>query len=60
MYVRFHGAGVTGRYGEAALRRWADGLRTVSEGAHTTYAYFNNDWQGYAVENAARLAELLS
>lgn len=60
VYVRFHGTGVTGRYGEVALRRWADGLRTVSEDAHTTYVYFNNDWQGYAVENAARLAELLS
>jgi uncharacterized protein YecE (DUF72 family) len=60
VYARFHGAGRTGRYGDTLLRLWADRLRAISEGAHTAYVYFNNDWRGHAVENAARLTELLS
>jgi uncharacterized protein YecE (DUF72 family) len=59
VYVRFHGAGPRGRYGGARLRRWADRLREAGAGAHTVYVYFNNDWGGYAIEDAARLAELL-
>jgi len=34
-------------------------LRAIGDGAHTAYIYFNNDWRGYAVQNAARLTELL-
>lgn len=59
VYARFHGAGITGRYDDARLRGWAERLRAISEGAHTAYVYFNNDWRGYAIENAARLTELL-
>lgn len=48
-----------GRYTDDGLRRWAERLREISEGARTAYVYFNNDQQAYAVQNAARLAELL-
>jgi uncharacterized protein YecE (DUF72 family) len=60
VYARFHHSGTQdGCYTEDQLRRWADGLRDVS-GRGAVYAYFNNDWEGFAVKNAARLAELLS
>jgi uncharacterized protein YecE (DUF72 family) len=48
-YVRFH-RGVRGRngnYSHAELDEWADCLRD-----RAGYAYFNNDWEGYAIENA--------
>ena len=60
VYVRFHGPGGigAGRYGNAALLRWANTLRRFTR-AGTTYVYFNNDQAGYAVENARRLTDLL-
>ncbi len=59
-YVRFH-AGSRGRRGDYAdceLREWAERLRTWSR-SHEVFAYFNNDWEGFAPRNAARLRELL-
>ncbi len=59
VYVRFHHSGVDrGCYSEEQLRRWADQLRALC-GDRTAYVYFNNDWEGFAVANAERLAELL-
>jgi len=56
-YVRLHhGRGRNGRYTEAELREWASFVR---EGEGDAYVYFNNDWEGFAVENARRLVELL-
>ena len=57
-YVRFH-HGVRGRrgnYSESELREWADRIRGWDV---DVYAYFNNDWEAFAVKNAARLKELL-
>jgi uncharacterized protein YecE (DUF72 family) len=59
-YVRFH-AGIRGRngnYSHRELDEWAGRLRRLTEEADV-YAYFNNDWEGYAVENARYLASLL-
>jgi uncharacterized protein YecE (DUF72 family) len=60
IYVRFHGPGGigVGRYSEAALRWWARRVREISEG-RPVYAYFNNDQDAFAVQNAGRLTELL-
>ncbi len=59
-FVRFHyGArGRRGNYSERELRTWANRLH---QWARTTevYAYFNNDWQGFAPRNALRLRALL-
>jgi uncharacterized protein YecE (DUF72 family) len=56
-YLRFHhGRGRDGRYTEAELRRWAERIRATPGDA---YAYFNNDWQGFAIENARALRVLL-
>jgi len=57
-YVRFH-HGVRGRrgnYSESELREWADRIRGWDV---DVYAYFNNDWEAFALKNAARLKELV-
>jgi uncharacterized protein YecE (DUF72 family) len=56
-YVRFHdGRGRDGNYSERQLAEWAASLRRKRGGG---YAFFNNDWEGFAVANALRLRELL-
>jgi uncharacterized protein YecE (DUF72 family) len=63
-YVRFHGPDALegryqGRYGGRRLWRTAERLaRWIDEGCDV-YAYFNNDHQGHAVEDARWLAERL-
>ena len=60
-YVRFH-AGTRGRrgnYSESELVGWAARLRDWSR-THEVFAYFNNDWEGFAPRNAARLRQLLA
>jgi uncharacterized protein YecE (DUF72 family) len=59
-FVRFHyGArGRRGNYSETELREWAARVRDLRSGADV-YAYFNNDWEGFAVANAQRLKELV-
>jgi uncharacterized protein YecE (DUF72 family) len=59
-FVRFHhGArGRRGNYSERELQEWAeriDGWRREVD----VFAYFNNDWEGFAVRNGLRLRELL-
>ncbi|HXV58437.1 MAG TPA: DUF72 domain-containing protein [Gaiellaceae bacterium] len=56
-YVRFHHGrrGRRGNYSERELDEWADRLRAWSRQAEV-YAYFNNDWEGFAVRNALGLA----
>jgi uncharacterized protein YecE (DUF72 family) len=59
-YVRFHygSRGRRGNYSEAELREWAD--RFAAWGSEVEiFAYFNNDWEVFAVRNALRLIELL-
>jgi uncharacterized protein YecE (DUF72 family) len=59
-YVRFHRGlrGRNGNYSHRELDEWADRLRRWSEEADV-YAYFNNDWEGYAIANAIYTATLL-
>jgi uncharacterized protein YecE (DUF72 family) len=60
-FIRFH-AGTRGRrgnYSEAELGEWAARLRRWRR-THEVFAYFNNDWEGFAPRNAARLKELLA
>ena len=58
--VRFHRGrrGRRGNYSEAELRAWAERIRGWSRRADV-YAYFNNDWEGFAPRNARRLRDLL-
>ena len=60
-FVRFHHGrrGRNGNYSERELGEWAeriDGWRRRVE----VFAYFNNDWEGYAVRNALRLKEAVT
>jgi uncharacterized protein YecE (DUF72 family) len=56
-YLRFHsGRGRNGNYSLRQLDGWAERI-AAAEG--DVYAYFNNDWEGFAVANAERLGDLL-
>jgi uncharacterized protein YecE (DUF72 family) len=60
-FVRFHSGehGGNGNYAEHELEAWARLVEGWRERVDV-YAYFNNDWEGYAIDNAlwlkARLA----
>jgi uncharacterized protein YecE (DUF72 family) len=58
-FVRFH-AGTRGRrgnYSETELREWAARIRSLP--VTESFVYFNNDWEGFAPQNARRLRRLL-
>ncbi len=54
--MRFHHGrrGRRGNYSETELRTWADRLAEAA-GEVDVLAYFNNDWEGFAVHNARDL-----
>jgi uncharacterized protein YecE (DUF72 family) len=58
--VRFHWGrrGRRGNYSPAEIETWA---RRIAQWRRTTevYAYFNNDWEGFAVRNALELGKRL-
>jgi uncharacterized protein YecE (DUF72 family) len=59
-FVRFHHGrrGRNGNYSERELEEWAGRIASWRK-AIDVYAYFNNDWEGYAVQNGLRLKRLL-
>jgi uncharacterized protein YecE (DUF72 family) len=58
-YVRLHyGGGGNGRYSEQELASWARRIGQWRRGGDV-YAYFNNDWCGYAPDNALSLSRRL-
>ena len=59
-FVRFHwGArGRRGNYSESELETWADRIASWRERVEV-YAYFNNDWEGFAVKNGLWLRRRL-
>ncbi|BDY12113.1 DUF72 domain-containing protein [Hydrogenimonas cancrithermarum] len=60
-YIRFHGP--TGRYGgsydDATLSMWAERLKEASRTLKDIFVYFNNDFGGFAVQNAKTLKQML-
>jgi uncharacterized protein YecE (DUF72 family) len=60
-FVRFHYGtrGRNGNYSETEIREWADRIDGWRRDGVGVYAYYNNDWEGYAVRNGLRLKELL-
>jgi uncharacterized protein YecE (DUF72 family) len=60
-FVRFHHGrrGRRGNYSERELREWAERISDWRQRV-AVYAYFNNDWKGFAVDNALLLRRLLS
>jgi uncharacterized protein YecE (DUF72 family) len=59
-YVRFHhgSRGRRGNYSARELEEWAERIRSWRSRAEV-FAYFNNDWQGFAVANARELRRVL-
>jgi len=59
-FIRFHRGrrGRRGNYSETELREWAARIRDLRETVEV-FAYFNNDWEGFAPRNARRLRSLL-
>lgn len=56
-YIRFHsGRGRNGMYTRRQVDEWAGRIATFGG---DVYAYFNNDWEGFAVENAVQLQDAL-
>jgi len=57
VYVRFHGTSghYHGSYGRPALTRWAHRLAELVQDRRQVFAYFNNDPDASAVENARTL-----
>ena len=60
-YVRFHGrrGAYAGRYPPADLVNWVNTVSAWNARGLDVYCYFNNDFRGYAVENALELNRLL-
>jgi uncharacterized protein YecE (DUF72 family) len=60
-FLRFHyGArGRDGNYSASELRDWAERIGQWRRG-HDVYAYFNNDWRGFAPANAQLLRRHLN
>jgi uncharacterized protein YecE (DUF72 family) len=59
-FLRFHFGhrGRRGNYSATELEEWAARVRELRERAEV-FAYFNNDWEAFAVRNALRLRELV-
>jgi uncharacterized protein YecE (DUF72 family) len=60
-FIRFHG-GKRGRYGnysDSEVGEWAERIRTWAA-KRAVFAYFNNDWNAYAIGNARFLTRLVS
>jgi uncharacterized protein YecE (DUF72 family) len=60
-FVRFHHGtrGRRGNYSDSELEVWAQRIDEWRREVDV-YAYFNNDWEGFAVANGLRLRELLA
>jgi len=58
IYIRLHGSHslYTSNYEEEELRIWA---RKIKKWGLTTFLYFDNDYRGYACQNALRIKEIL-
>lgn len=60
VYIRLHGDSAPGGdYTESMLRTWAERIREWKDRGLDVYMYFNNDWEGNAIRNAASLIDLL-
>jgi uncharacterized protein YecE (DUF72 family) len=60
-FLRFHygSRGRNGNYSDSELEAWARRIDGWRRDAVDVYAYFNNDWEGYAVRNGRWLRRRL-
>lgn len=61
VYIRFHGleGGAAHDYTRAELERWAAFIRKQSRAGNNVYAYFNNDVNVHAPDNARMLMQMV-
>lgn len=61
IYIRFHGAAelYASKYTKKQLALWRDLIDEYRSADLDVYAYFNNDYNAFAVENALTLEEML-
>lgn len=61
-YIRLHGPEklFASTYSDAQLGEWATYIKHISPKVDRMYIYFNNDFHGYAIQNAKTLARILS
>ncbi len=61
VYIRLHGPGdaYEGLYNDQILSGWAGAISAWNRQGKIVYCYFDNDQNGYAVQNAKRLKEML-
>jgi len=62
IYIRFHGTTgkYEGDYPKSKLKHWARWIKENEKKVNKAYAYFNNDYNAYAVYNAKTLKQMLS
>ncbi|HEX7456051.1 MAG TPA: DUF72 domain-containing protein [Candidatus Nanoarchaeia archaeon] len=60
VYLRFHGPGLlySSNYPDKILKEWAEKINSWLGEGLDVYAYFNNDVNAYAIQNALKLKEL--
>ncbi|KAH7291129.1 hypothetical protein KP509_29G001700 [Ceratopteris richardii] len=58
-YIRFHGRNYQRQYTHDELQTWSIWIKGVLEMGHDVYAYFNNDFKGYAAYNALELRDMV-
>jgi len=60
-YIRLHGPEklFASKYTEEQLKEWVAFIAKASKKCKRIYVYFNNDFHGYALQNAKELRELL-
>jgi len=61
VYIRMHGPDklFTSSYSQDQLQEWATYITSLPESIKRIYVYFNNDFHGYALDNAKELHKLL-
>lgn len=59
-YIRMHGPEklFASKYSSGQLQDWANYIREISPSVKKVYVYFNNDFYGYALDNAKELAQI--
>jgi uncharacterized protein YecE (DUF72 family) len=58
-YVRMHSGAEAGRFGDEELAAWARRVRALARSGKEVFVYFNNDREGHAPRDAARLRDQL-
>lgn len=60
-YIRMHGPEklFASKYTQEQLHEWANYIKLISSDVKRIYVYFNNDFFGYAIENAKELTSYL-